>query len=155
MRTPRTIIVPTDLSESSVDALLYADEVARLFNAEIIALHVIDDRHSSQPHEAEFDARKSIIHLLMEHTIVPQNLRLEIIHGSPVEGIIRSIQHLRADLVVMSTHGRTGLQHALMGSVAEEVVRFSPVPVLIVKSDGPDEFAEFKKEEIKINLHLN
>jgi len=55
----------------------------------------------------------------------------------------------------MSTHGRTGLRHILMGSVAEQVVRLAPVPVLTVKSDGPDEIVELKEEDIKINLHLN
>ena len=161
MRVPRRIVVPTDLSDFSLEALQYADEVARLFNAEIIVLHVIDpkDAAGSLRHgrfeEAEFEARKSIIHLLMEHTIVPQNLKLEICRGSAIEEIIKAVRQFHADLVVMSTHGRTGLGHVLIGSVAEHVVRLSPVPVLTVKSDGPDEIVELREEDIKLNLHLN
>jgi nucleotide-binding universal stress UspA family protein len=160
MRVPRRIIVPTDLSDLSLEALQYANEVARLFNAEIIVLHVIDPRDKAGAprarfEEAEFEARKSIIHLLMEHTIVPQNLKLEICRGSAVDEIIKAVRQFHADLVVMSTHGRTGLRHVLMGSVAEHVVRHSPVPVLTVKSDGPDEIVELREEDIKLNLHLN
>ncbi len=160
MRVPRRIIVPTDLSDSSVEALQYAEEVARLFNAEIIVLHVIEPKDTAGSKdakigEAEFEARKSIIHLLMEHTIVPQSLKVEICRGSAIEMIIRAINQFHADLVVMSTHGRTGLRHVLMGSVAEHVVRHSPVPVLTVKSEGPDEIVELREEDIKLNLHLN
>lgn len=161
MRVPRRILVPTDLSELSLEALEYAGEISRLFNAEIIILHVIESKDASEfpvksrLEEAEFEARKSVIHLLMDHAIVPQNLRLEICHGSAVEEIIRSVGQCHADFVVMSTHGRTGLRHALMGSVAEQVVRLSPVPVLTIKGDGPDENVELRKEEIKVNLHLN
>ena len=90
MRVPRRIIVPTDLSDLSLEALQYAEEVGRLFNAEIIVLHVIDPRGKAgaapqRLEDAEFEARKSVIHLLMEHTIVPQNLRLEICRGTVVE----------------------------------------------------------------------
>lgn len=160
MRVPRRIIVPTDLSDLSLEALQYAEEVARLFNAEIIVLHVIDPRNKTgatvdRLEDAEFEARKSVIHLLMEHTIVPKNLKLEICRGTAVDEIIKAIRQSHADLVVMSTHGRTGLKHVLMGSVAEQVVRLSPVPVLTVKSDGPDEIVELREEDIKMNLHLN
>jgi len=161
MRLPRTILVPTDLSEASLEALLYANEVSRLFDAQVIVLHVVESKATGSPRrpselrEAAVEDRKSIIHLLMEHMIVPQNLRLEIFHGTPVEEILRSIQHFHADLVVMSTHGRSGLRQVLMGSTVEQVVRFSSVPVLTVQADGPDEIAELKEDEIKINLHLN
>ncbi len=157
MRIPRRIIVPTDLSEFSLEALRYAEEVARLFNGEILVLHVIDPKENagSSVEEAEFEARKAVIHLLMEHGIVPRSLRLEICCGSAIEEILKTVSRFQADLVIMSTHGRTGLRHVLMGSIAEHVVRLSPVPVLTVKPDGPDEVVELRKEDIKLNLHLN
>lgn len=161
MRIPRTIVAPTDLSEFSLEALRYAEEISRLFNAEIILVHVIEPKSATdllprpRREEAEFEARKSIIHLLMDHTIVPHNFKLEICHGSAVEGIVKSISQFHADLVVMSTRGRTGVRHVLMGSIAEQVVRLSPVPVLTIKSEGPDEIVELREEDIKINLHLN
>lgn len=64
---------------------------------------------------------------------------VEIEAGHPAETIVRVAQERNIDLIVMSTHGRTGLQHVLMGSVAEKVVRLAPCPVLTVryKTDGP------------------
>jgi nucleotide-binding universal stress UspA family protein len=56
--------------------------------------------------------------------------------GHPAETIVRVAQERGADLIVMSTHGRTGLQHVLLGSVAEKVVRLAPCPVLTVKHRG-------------------
>ena len=105
--------------------------------------------------DAEFEARKAVVHLLMEHAIVPQSLRLEISRGSAVEEILKTVTQFQADLVIMSTHGRSGLRNVLMGSIAEHVVRLSPVPVLTVKPEGPDEIVELRKEDIKLNLHLN
>jgi nucleotide-binding universal stress UspA family protein len=60
----------------------------------------------------------------------------EVALGHPAEAIVRVAQERGVDLIVMSTHGRTGLQHALMGSVAEKVVRLAPCPVLTVKRGG-------------------
>jgi nucleotide-binding universal stress UspA family protein len=58
---------------------------------------------------------------------------VEVAMGQPADTIVRVAQERGADLIVMSTHGRTGLQHVLMGSVAEKVVRLAPCPVLTVK----------------------
>jgi nucleotide-binding universal stress UspA family protein len=57
-------------------------------------------------------------------------------HGNSAEEILRAIDEYKPDLVVMATHGRTGLKHMLMGSVAERIVRLSPVPVLTVRAPG-------------------
>jgi nucleotide-binding universal stress UspA family protein len=57
-----------------------------------------------------------------------------LVEGNPAEEIIRAIQKSGAELIVMATHGRTGLHRLLMGSVAEQVMRKSPCPVLVVKS---------------------
>ncbi len=161
MRVPHRILVPTDLSPFSLEALQYAEEVGKLFNGEIIVLHALDPKEPGgsrlhiRPEEAEFEARKSIVHLLMEHAIVPLNFRLEIRHGSPVEEILKAVKQLNIDLIVMSTHGRTGLSHVLIGSIAEHVVRLAPVPVLTIMAEGPDEIVDLREEDIKTNLHLN
>lgn len=69
--------------------------------------------------------------------LIPQARRnswgAELAVGSPAETIVRVAQELGADLIVMGTHGRTGLQHALLGSVAEKVVRLAPCPVMTVR----------------------
>ncbi len=61
---------------------------------------------------------------------------VEVTIGQPADGIVRVAQERGADLIVMSTHGRTGLQHVLLGSVAEKVVRLAPCPVLTVKNQA-------------------
>ena len=61
---------------------------------------------------------------------------VEVAMGHPADAIVRVAQERGADLIVMSTHGRTGLQHVLLGSVAEKVVRLAPGPVLTVKPRG-------------------
>ena len=141
MRVPRRILVPTDLSSFSLEAMEYADQISKLFNGEIIIFHALPQVHdqAGNEQENEFEARKAIIHLLMERNIVPQNLKLELGFGTPVEAIVVAALQLRADIIVMSTHGRTGLPHALLGSVTEQVVRLSAVPVLTVKPEGFNE----------------
>lgn len=59
-----------------------------------------------------------------------------VVDGVPDEEIVRLARQLKADLIVMGTHGRTGLAHMLLGSVAERVVRLAPVPVLTVRRGG-------------------
>ena len=71
------------------------------------------------------------------HDLIPHAFRdrwgAEVAVGSPAETIVRVARELAADLIVMGTHGRTGLRHALLGSVAEKVVRLAPCPVLTVR----------------------
>ncbi|MBI3853007.1 MAG: universal stress protein [Verrucomicrobia bacterium] len=140
----QTILVPTDFSKESKKALLYAIPFARQFNAGIILLHVV------QPHyiggefgvvdfpviEADLQTRsqkelatlaaKSVRDLVPVKTLVRA--------GSPVNEIVEAAKESKADLVILSTHGRTGLKHVLLGSVAENVVRHAPCPVLIVRA---------------------
>jgi len=160
MRSPRRILVPTDLSTFSLEALEYAEEIASLFATEIVLLHAIDrcdragkPKTGAEIDEQEFEARKSLIHALMERRIVPKNLKIELRGGKPVEAIIRAIGQLETDLVIMCSHGRTGWSHALIGSVAEQVVRLSPVPVVVVKGQGVD--AEDIHDDVRFDLHMN
>jgi len=73
--------------------------------------------------------------------LVPEGLRdswhVETTSGNPADAIVRIAQEKNADLIVMGTHGRTGLQHVLLGSVAEKVVRLAPCPVLTVRHGHP------------------
>ena len=91
----------------------------------------------------------------MERNIVPQNLKLELGFGTPVEAIVVAALQLRADIIVMSTHGRTGVPHALLGSVTEQVVRLSSAPVLTIKPEGFNDLPGVREEDVKANLHLN
>lgn len=147
----RTVLVPTDFSACSDEALLYAVRLSRLHGAAVTLLHV-----SEVPHGVGLDAR-IVPKGHTEPVRVEQHLRdetrermrrqtarvlgepvtaLDVAFGPPADTIVAVARARRADLVVMGTHGRTGLSHFLLGSVAEHVVRAAPCPVLVVRPEG-------------------
>ena len=138
------ILVPTDFSEYADDALDYAIALAKTLQARLTCLHVIhitplamDDYDTSglvsYLEEIETDAQQRMQALLRR--IHQEGLQGEtvIIHDVPFQAILNTAKEKGADLIVMGTHGRTGLTHVLMGSVAERVVRLAPCPVLVTR----------------------
>ena len=163
MTIPRHILVPIDHSMFSLAALQYAEEVAGLFGAAITVLHVMDHAEQSAVHAHGKEAmkeqvirtmREQISHLLIQHNLVPQSLNIEVRFGHAAREIIRCAEALHADLLVMSTHGRTGLRHALIGSVAEKVVRNSRCPVLTVKPEEFREMVDITENDVSDSLHI-
>lgn len=129
------ILVPTDFSPCSLHALRYAEELARRFGAELIMLYVdfaltIYDL----PDQGEPSARPALeraVDLLREHDFAARGIA---VHGVPADQIIRTAAAEHVDLIVMGTHGRSGVRHALMGSVAESVIRNAACPVMTVRA---------------------
>jgi nucleotide-binding universal stress UspA family protein len=152
----RNILVPTDLTTGSLEALRSAMELKDPTSGEIILLHALHTGPLSSLGAAqkELDARKRIIHLLTTQGMIRRDLRIILGTLSPLASILEAVHRFPVDLIVMATRGYTGLNHALAGSTAEEVVRFSPVPVLVVKIPGQEE-ARPCENEIQMNLHLN
>jgi universal stress protein A len=160
------LLVPTDFSEPAHSALRYAIEEARLHQAKITLLHVLPPDTQTDVHyvtgalaetaQEGFDSLISGSPLLSQPEVVrrdrseealtqlrdlvanafPGPSEVAVAMGHPADTIVRVAQERSADLIVMSTHGRTGLQHMLLGSVAEKVVRLAPCPVLTVKPQG-------------------
>lgn len=142
------ILVPTDLSEFSRGALEYASALASQYDAELVFLHVVTEKEAelvanSHVPRATIDEvflelkQRVYQEILQEHPeILVENLRIgiEIVMGDLADGVVEAAERVDADLIVMGTHGRTGLSHLLMGSVAENVVRSAPCPVLTVKA---------------------
>ena len=145
----KSILVPTDFSEHSEHAALYAAELARRFNVpEIHCLHVCDipadllatsAYYMTGPSEEFVDqvrqeSRKSLDEFIKKHF---QGLpaKAVFLEGRPFVEIVRYAHENHIGLTVIATHGRTGIKHALFGSVAERVVRKAPCPVLVVKRD--------------------
>lgn len=144
MMNLKRILVPTDFSECSDAALRYGVELARKFGASLYLLHVIQDP-ATQPWAAEGyivplldavdqwqkDAQKRL------ETSIPEADRAKAIFScviaSPFAEILRYAAANEIDLIVMGTHGRGGVSHALLGSIAERVVRRAPCPVLTVR----------------------
>jgi nucleotide-binding universal stress UspA family protein len=140
------ILVPTDFSKHSENALAYAAAFADKFDAELYLLHVVQDLAlfvpeavtNAPPLIPPLDQLTAAVHEAMDRLIDSHQLRRFTVHsevreGSPFYEITRFAKELDIDLIIMGTHGRTGLVHVLLGSVAEKVVRKAPCPVLTVR----------------------
>lgn len=149
MKKVEKILAPTDLSELSRVGLEYALELARGWGAQVIVYHV-----ANAAELASYKAH-SIDDLLTKHQetlgkFLSQNfaellsqvdVRQKVEIGSPATNIVDEAERERSDLIVMSTHGRTGLAHVLIGSVTEQVVRNASCPVFSIhppRSKGED-----------------
>jgi nucleotide-binding universal stress UspA family protein len=141
----KTILFATDFSESSDYAFGKALTLARKFNARLLILHVINEpvdlRGFYVPHisfdkleeEIEEGAQKMMEKFCRTHIRDYDNFESIIVPGIPYDEVIKKAVAESADLIVMGTHGRTGLDHVLFGSTAEKVVRKSPVPVMTIR----------------------
>ena len=130
------ILVPIDFSKYSEAAQAQAVEIARRSGAELHLFHVASDRSPAAPSQAVERLEQSIPAGLM----LTLKVAYAAVHGSPVEEIVRKALSEQFDLIVMGTHGRTGLVRLAMGSVAENVLRAAPCPVMIVPH--PDQAAD-------------
>ncbi len=144
----KKILVPIDFGENSKDVLQYAATLADKFQAEIHLLHVIEDLAALASGPDGFfkmpaDTEKEIIQYaqkkLKEYTIpdvfdIPNKV-LQVCDGTPFVEIIRYARDNKIDLIVLGTHGRSGLVHMLLGSVAEKVIRKSPCPTLAIRPE--------------------
>ncbi len=137
------ILVAVDFDEGSLDALETAKQLGRELSAELVLLHVYRapfyvypdlDPTLAQDLRAEIGAAaKRSLDQLAASAGAPRRILRE---GDPTEQILAAIDELKPLMVVMGTHGRRGLARVFMGSVAERVVRRSPVPVMTVRP-GP------------------
>ena len=139
------ILFPTDCSESAENASRYALSLAKKYGSKVYVIHVIEPftyttefglDFSAQLKEMEASARRLLDDVAA--SIKKNNLDVEsvLITGEPFVEIIKYARKEQVDLIVMATHGRSGIEHMLMGSVAEKVVRKSPCPVLTIKKSG-------------------
>jgi nucleotide-binding universal stress UspA family protein len=134
------ILCPTDFSESAQQALELAAALARDYRAELLVCHVCavpvaviaDGIALPMIPEDEASARARLESLQAYQPNVP--LGREFLDGEPTEEILRLAEERDVDLIVMGTHGRTGVSRLLMGSIAEAVLRKATCPVLTVKS---------------------
>src|SRR5205823_9667895 len=147
----RRILVPTDFSEHSLNAVRYAAAFAEKFGAELYLLHVVQDLSLFVPdvvsgappylpptEQVLAAVRESLDRLAHEHLPHLTVHRL-VREGSPFYEIITCAKENAVDLIILGTHGRGVLAHMLMGSVAAQVVRKAPRPVLTVR-DKEHEF---------------
>jgi glycine betaine transporter len=149
------ILVPVDFSEHSDRALRYATTLAGQFGATLDLFHVVEDPFMSGAWSPEMyvpnmqELLRTLIADARDHletakaSVKDPGVAVEtrVVTGAPARAIVEEAATGRFDLIVMGTHGRTGLSHAVMGSVAERVVRKATCPVLTVKDTAADAHA--------------
>lgn len=141
------VLLTTDFSTHSAVATIYACEFALKFDAELHLLHTLEVHRIGTPDfgmglampslitESRAAAERALATVVDSSWPAGRPVIHALLEGSPREEIIRYAREREIDLIVIATHGRTGLPHALLGSVAESVVRTAPCPVLTVRSD--------------------
>jgi universal stress protein A len=139
------ILAPTDFSELSKQGLRSALELAQSFGAKLLLLHVVDPppypvegivpSHlgATLLDDLERQASNELARMLSETPANKVEVARRVVVGVPARKIVEVAEEEQAALIVMTTHGRTGLSHLVMGSVAEKVVRTSPCPVLTIR----------------------
>ena len=141
-----TILVPTDFSECSLEAMRYAMGLAELLGSGVVFLHVVEPPAYALELTGAYpgfgpDVTKKLEQMMHDwvEQVRVQGIRLEwhIEMGSAFAQIRDAVARYHAGLIVMGTHGRTGVGHALLGSVAERVVQHASCPVLTVKAAKP------------------
>jgi nucleotide-binding universal stress UspA family protein len=143
----KKILAPTDFSELSKIGIRYALEAARDVSAEVVVYHVIDFggdwtnvRAAHAPYRDMLENSRQVLDRFLASNFADcidlVEVRQVIEFGTPHKNIVEVAATEDVDLIVMSTHGRTGLDHLILGSVAEKVVARAPCPVLIVPPRG-------------------
>jgi nucleotide-binding universal stress UspA family protein len=142
------ILLPTDFSDYAAAATKYACDFATRFDAELHLLHTLEVHTATTPEfamglalpshivESRSAAERALAGVLDPQWSTGQKVIYAVLEGSPIVEIIRYARKQDIDLIVLATHGRTGLAHVILGSVAESVVRMAPCPVLTIQPEG-------------------
>ncbi len=139
----KKILVPIDFSDVSNRAFFTAVDLAKSLGASLYVVHIVQIHPSSIPESGKVNmdeieaaeekkANESLDKLIEQHGEELEISR-SLLHGDPVTQINKMVKEAHADMIVMGTHGRTGVAHLMMGSVAESVLRNAEVPVMCVK----------------------
>lgn len=139
------ILFPTDFSDHAAYAQRFAQSLAKQYGADLHIIHVVQlytyvvdfgMDSTVQYQSVQASLQQLLDDLLDELAGEPYSVSGELIQGDPVKEIVRVAREDNSDLIVLGTHGRSALEHVLLGSVAEKVVRKAPCPVLSVRMPG-------------------
>lgn len=148
----KNILLPTDLSSTSLSAADYAVELASQYNAKIHLLHVLEKtppilaiRSLDLSQEKilksfEEEGRKSLenaVKKIQKNRIGEVNIEPVLKKGIDYEEIVKYSKEHKIDVIVIATHGRTGILRTLLGSVAEKIIRYAKCPVLVITPHKP------------------
>jgi nucleotide-binding universal stress UspA family protein len=134
----KNVLVAVDFGEASEAVLAYGRNFAREFDAQLIAIHVLENRFLRPMLNDPLSVENATWRQLLDRLTVDDREALNAVavvrtSDDPAEEIVRYAREHHIDLIVLGTHGRSGVAHLLAGSVAEQVVRTATCPVLIVK----------------------
>jgi nucleotide-binding universal stress UspA family protein len=135
----KTILFPTDFSTASDAALVHAESLARQMNARLLIVHVEEpplaygggELYYGLPEPSSERILKMLEDVKPSDPAVPYTHRLTM--GDPAGEVVRMAADENAEMIILGTHGRTGMMRFLMGSVAEAIVRQAPCPVLVYR----------------------
>jgi nucleotide-binding universal stress UspA family protein len=140
----QSILVPVDFTATTEKALSYAASFAKLFGATVTLLHVKEPTYMPASEsgvlvelETRSDAQKKLAQLEAQLG-APVNCRTVIKDGNAELEILKVAEEMACDLIILSTHGRTGVERLLLGSTAEKVVRRAGCPILVVRPHEHD-----------------
>lgn len=146
MSGPKTILVATDLEEASGKALERALDLARALDATVEIVHAVRlppyyysayaEGLAWPVEELEGEARRALQKTLEAARAQYAKVDGRVIAGEPCEAVVAAAKAMKADLIVVGTHGRRGLPRVVLGSVAEKIVRTSTVPVMTVSAEA-------------------
>jgi len=165
MNTLKKIVIPTDFSEHSLGVIRHLDLLNASGRARVILLHVLTENILVEPYLDMVLSEEKVAYsrgeeaelylkvLAGERLSHIRQVECVVRRGDPATEIVRLAEHHKADVILMATHGRSGLAHMFMGSVSEKVVRTSHVPVMTVR---PPEFrsAVISDEDVREQLHI-
>jgi nucleotide-binding universal stress UspA family protein len=146
----KTILFPTDFSQGAHAAMDFAMSLAQDYKAKLILLYVIQDISIAEWYipssisaadlvtDMQKSAEKEMDKWEIEAAGKVRDVEKMVVRGVPFVEIIKTAREKNADIIVIGTHGRTGIDHMLFGSTAEKVVRKSPCPVLTVRMAGKE-----------------
>jgi len=144
----RNVLVPVDFSENAEAAAQYASDLAQKFGAKLQLLHVVEPASfvndlSNVPFtlsdkQLEATAMTDLEALSTRFVDPAVQASWMVKHGKGYQEIVKAAKELKADMIVISTHGYTGLKHTIMGSTAERVVRHAPCPVLVLRAEAEE-----------------
>lgn len=139
----QSILTPTDFSDRASKALKYAVSFARAYKAKLILLHVVEPVSYAGEYgylSLENQAAEAAKELDKVKATIGDDVPVECVTriGRAFQEVTEFADEKNVDMLVISTHGYTGLKHVLMGSVAEQIVRYAPCPVLTVRLEEHD-----------------
>ena len=146
MATKNVIVFPTDFSERSLAALSWARRMADQMQGEIHCLYVVEEPHIyatldmgpvpiPSVDELTRSADKRMAHFASQHLKALGNVSTKVLIGRPSEEVVSYAKETNASLIIMTTHGYSGVKHVLLGSTTEAVLRHASCPVLSIRNN--------------------